>query len=251
MKPTLLFILLALAWIVCEGQDDKHPAKVWHAEPIFFDLIRDLGALKGEREWNVGMGMAKEGTSTDYSYLIEYEFAPVNRLGLELEVPLLFRTRTDERNGIEGIKAALQYSFFVSERHRATVAAGYLFEGRIPHGHFHYSHTPFFIVAKRWGEQFHSMLYAGPQYDKASTEREVSVVINISAHYVIPGTRNFVGVEINDRMQNSTNVAVIRPQVKLKVSAASALGVALGIPSHAEKPLDFLIRWIYEPGKKK
>ena len=35
----------------------KKPLKIEHAEPLFIDLIRDLGARKGEREWNVGMGM--------------------------------------------------------------------------------------------------------------------------------------------------------------------------------------------------
>ncbi|MGA1278641.1 MAG: hypothetical protein ACO30P_09510, partial [Candidatus Kapaibacteriota bacterium] len=32
--------------------EDKYPIdKVLHAEPLFIDLIRDLGARKGEKEW--------------------------------------------------------------------------------------------------------------------------------------------------------------------------------------------------------
>lgn len=38
-----------------EEAPGKH--KVLHAEPLYIDLIRDLGARKGEREWNVGLGM--------------------------------------------------------------------------------------------------------------------------------------------------------------------------------------------------
>ena len=31
-------------------EDEALPAKVFHAEPLYIDLIRDLGARKGERE---------------------------------------------------------------------------------------------------------------------------------------------------------------------------------------------------------
>lgn len=33
------------------------PLKLLHAEPLFIDLIRDLGARKGEKEWNFGLGL--------------------------------------------------------------------------------------------------------------------------------------------------------------------------------------------------
>lgn len=33
-----------------EVQDQRVPDKVLHAEPMYIDLIRDLGARKGERE---------------------------------------------------------------------------------------------------------------------------------------------------------------------------------------------------------
>jgi|GEM_PF-3306464 hypothetical protein len=38
-------------------EDSDKPFKVLHAEPLFIDLIRDLGARKGERKWNVGFGL--------------------------------------------------------------------------------------------------------------------------------------------------------------------------------------------------
>lgn len=38
---------------IAETEEVKGPEKVLHAEPLFIDLIRDLGARKGEREWNV------------------------------------------------------------------------------------------------------------------------------------------------------------------------------------------------------
>ena len=66
---------------VKEVEDSKYPDKVLHAEPLYIDLIRDLGARKGEREWNVGFGLTDNNKYDLYTTLIEYEFAPINRLG--------------------------------------------------------------------------------------------------------------------------------------------------------------------------
>ena len=33
-------------------ENHKKPDKVLHAEPLYIDLIRDLGARKGEKEYN-------------------------------------------------------------------------------------------------------------------------------------------------------------------------------------------------------
>ena len=38
-------------------EGSKGPDKVLHAEPHYGDLIRDLGAGKGEKEWNRGVGL--------------------------------------------------------------------------------------------------------------------------------------------------------------------------------------------------
>jgi hypothetical protein len=40
-----------------EVENPKLRPKVLHAEPLYIDLIRDLGARKDEKEWNVGFGL--------------------------------------------------------------------------------------------------------------------------------------------------------------------------------------------------
>src|SRR5688500_7807706 len=122
IKITLLFIMITRIGFSQSEMTSQHP-KVSHAEQIYFDLIRDLGARKGEKELNVGMGMARMENYTIHSYLVEYEFAPLDRIGLELEVPFAFHTTSNlEKDSqshcadrIEGIKAASQYSLFVSD----------------------------------------------------------------------------------------------------------------------------------------
>ena len=68
----------------------KKPDKVLHAEPLYIDLIRDLGARKAEKEWNVGLGLTDNLRFDSYQALVEYEWAPIDRLGLEVELPFTF-----------------------------------------------------------------------------------------------------------------------------------------------------------------
>jgi hypothetical protein len=69
-------------------QEAQHSLpKVLHAEPLYIDLIRDLGARKGEKEWNAALGLTDNQSFDEYTALVEYEWAPLNRLGLEVELP--------------------------------------------------------------------------------------------------------------------------------------------------------------------
>jgi hypothetical protein len=42
--------------------------KVLQAEPLYIDLIRDLGARKGEHEWNVGIGLTDNVNYDKYTH---------------------------------------------------------------------------------------------------------------------------------------------------------------------------------------
>ena len=147
-------------------QQSKH-IKVQHAEPLYIDLIRDLGAHKGEREWNVDFGMVDNLRYDKYIALVEYEWAPVNRLGLEVELPLTIYTATTNgataekpSNRLESVKTAAEWTFLVSQKHQASFALGYLNELELT-----YLNTinrseafngnlfnPFLVAAKRWGD---------------------------------------------------------------------------------------------------
>lgn len=110
-----------------EVENKKTPYKVLHAEPLFIDLIRDLGARKGEKEWNIGLGLTDNNTFDRYTALVEYEWAPIDRLGLEVELPfsIYYPTivnTTSPSNKLNSFKLAAQYSFYVSEKHKTSMA---------------------------------------------------------------------------------------------------------------------------------
>jgi hypothetical protein len=253
---------------IAEVQNRKGSDKVLHAEPLFIDLIRDLGARQGEAEWNVGFGLTDRNNFDKYSLLVEYEWAPIDRLGLEVEVPMTFYSASSNGNGrtpdsvpsnrVESLKFAAQYSFFVSEEIATSMAVGYINElelvdlnklGRAPlfKGNLY---NPFFIAAKRWGNNFHTLLYTGARIDQNFGEHVLKTAweINGNIHYMISGTRNFVGLEVNKLVHDGTFDVVLRPQMRLSIDDHVMLGIVAGIPiNRINERLGLFLRLIYEP----
>lgn len=262
------FLLVTIFYSAGLAQDSTAlPVKIRHAEPLYIDLIRDLGARKGEKEWNAGWLTESQNAYVGHTGFVEYEFSPANRLGLEVEVPFEFyqlRSENDEqakehRNRIEGIKTAAQYSFLVSQKHQLTLAAGYIHELKLHSfytlGHMHslvkgHEFSPFFIAAKRFGSHIHTLMYTGPLWENILHQTTVfSYQINASVHYML-ASKSFVGIEVNEEVSNHTVQLIARPQVKLVMAPNFAIGFATGIPVHAaEHGMSFLMRMIYEPRK--
>ncbi|GAA4401276.1 hypothetical protein GCM10023187_15300 [Nibrella viscosa] len=251
---------------IYEVENRKEPDKVLHAEPLYIDLIRDLGARKGEREWNVGLGLTDNLRFDTYQALIEYEFAPINRLGLEVEIPVTVyalnepnQSRPSDR--IESLKTAVQWSFLVSERLKTTLAVGYINElkfadlarWRIEPVLMGNEFNPFFIAAKRWGNNFHTLIYTGPRFERLFGSRKWHNVyeINTNFHLMIPGTRNFLGVELNKQIEHGRLNGVARPQLRLGITDNLLIGIVAGIPfSRQNQRLSSFLRIIYEPSHK-
>lgn len=270
MHSYIFYILCAAALFCVQNANAQSkdtvglPAKVAHAEPLYIDLIRDLGARKGEREWNIGLGLTDNNQFDEYTALIEYEFAPVNRLGFEVELPFTFYYRNEQSkdgevpsNSLNSLKLATQYSFFVSERSKTSMAIGYIHEFELSPfrdygkeslftGHVY---NPFFVVAKRWGANFHSLIYTGPYMVHHHRHKVRSTwQHHTSFHYLIPNTKNFLGVELNKEFSSSDFDMTIRPQLRLAVADNLLIGIVTGIPIKRENErFSSFLRLIYEP----
>src|SRR5690625_6185672 len=88
-----VLIVVAFINIVSYAQTEEEtelPVKVHHIEPLYIDLVRDLGARKGEKEINIGGEFVNTSSYSIFKTLAEYEFAPINRLGLEIEADFSF-----------------------------------------------------------------------------------------------------------------------------------------------------------------
>lgn len=250
-----------------EVEDRHEPDKVLHAEPLYIDLIRDLGARKGEKEWNIGMGITDKNTYDHYTVLVEYEWAPVNRLGLEVELPFSIYYPTGKNEPAPGsklnsFKLAAQYSFYVSEKNKTSMAIGYIQEfeltdfnrygkDRLFTGNVY---NPFLVAARRWGNHFHTLLYTGPAIAHHFSDRslQTSWQVNSNFHYMIPGTKNFIGIELNKSIQKRDFDMTIRPQMRVSIADNLLAGIVTGIPiSRENERFSTFLRLIYEPGHKK
>ena len=245
-------------------EDHHEPDKVLHAEPLYIDLIRDLGARKGEKEWNLGWGLTDNLNFDSYEALIEYEWAPIDRLGLEVELPFTFYVPISgvERDSVpsssvNSVKTAVQWSFLVNEGIATSMALGYINEFEISDfrnfgkpfikGNVY---NPFLVVAKRWNNNFHTLIYTGPLLEHSFKTNKLSVdyQINTSVHYMITGTRNFVGIEFNKSVHHGEFDMVIRPQMRLGISKNVLLGIVTGIPvNRKNERLSGFVRLIWEP----
>jgi hypothetical protein len=240
--------------------------KVLHAEPLYIDLIRDLGARKGEKEWNLGFGMTDNNDYTKYTALIEYEWAPIDRLGFEVELPFslyypINGNLNPPGNRLNSLKLATQYSFYVSEKNRTSMALGYIHEfelndinkyrsGNIYIGNVY---NPFFVAAKRWGTNFHTLVYTGPAISQhfSSNTFNTRWEINSNFHYMIPGTRNFIGIEFNKTRSQGDFDMTVRPQMRVGIAENLLVGIVTGIPISREfERFSTFIRLIYEPKHK-
>lgn len=247
-----------------EVEQKKNGVKVLHAEPLYIDLIRDLGARKGEREWNFGIGLTDNLRYDTYQALVEYEWAPVNRLGLEVEIPFTiiapYKNSSDSipASRMESFKTAAQWSFFVSDRIKTSMAIGYINElefsdldnfGKpfLKRNVF----NPFLVVAKRWGNNYHTLVYTGPRLEREFKSKawHQAYDVNTSFHYMISGTRNFIGLEINKTFSSSGFDAVVRPQMRVGIAPNFLVGILGGIPIERENQrFSMFTRLIWEPG---
>lgn len=252
---------------IVQKDDSKKPAKVLHAEPLYIDLIRDLGARKGEKEWNLGLGLTDNLSFDSYEALIEYEWAPMDRLGLEVELPFTFYTPINgtakalvPSNQLNSIKVAAQWSFFVNERAKTSMALGYINEFELSDfknfgdplikGNVY---NPFLVVAKRWGDNFHSLVYTGPMIEQnfITDKFHTTYDVNTSFHYMIPNTRNFIGIEFNKTFDDGDFDMTMRPQMRVGIVDNLMIGIVGGIPvSRENERLSSFLRLIWEPKHK-
>lgn len=248
-----------------EKPEISQKPKVLHAEPLYIDLIRDLGARKGEKEWNVGFGMQDKRRYDEFQALIEYEWAPIDRLGLEVELPVsLYSFRNGNKEGaipankLESLKVAGQYTLLVSEKINTSLALGYIHEFELVEfeklgGNESFKgniFNPFLVAAKRWGSNYHTLIYTGPKIEKEFGEKaKVGFEVNYNLHYMVSGTRNFIGLEVNQEIHEGQSFATLRPQMRLGLAENLMLGIVSSIPlSQPDSGLGSFVRIIYEPG---
>lgn len=162
-------------------------------------------------------------------------------------------------NRLNSLKLAGQYTFLVATEAKISLALGYIHEFDLTEFKHYYrtaiyqgnTFKPFVVAAKRWRQNWHTLIYAGPiftqHYNHPSLQTRVEVNSNI--HYMIEGTRNFIGVEFNKSVSSNDFDMTIRPQIRVGLAHNLLIGIVGGIPIDRESQrLSASMRVIYEPG---
>ncbi len=90
-----------------EGDAAHSSGELRIPEPLIFDLVRPLGAKKGELEINTLAQKARGDSVLEWAPEIEYAIA--DNLALELELPIENSTLTDYKIGIQGTMAQSRF----------------------------------------------------------------------------------------------------------------------------------------------
>lgn len=110
-------------------------------------------------------------------------------------------------------------------------------------------YSPFIVAAKRWGANFHTLIFAGPIFKhEFNTEyTDVDWQFNTSFDYQIPNSPHFVGIEFNKELVDGKFEMVMRPQGKIQINKALAIGLVAGFPiTKSEDKFSSFFRVIYE-----
>ena len=262
-KSVLIFLVIVScnSYAQTEIPPQKIP-KVHHIEPLYIDLVRDLGARKGEKELNIAGDFKNTSTYSEYAVLAEYEFAPIDRLGLEIETDFSFFKQISDikdipKNKLDNLRLSAQYSFYVSPKYSTTLAFGYtqIFDFTAFENYDDsplitgLQYSPFIVAAKRWGANFHTLVFAGPIFKhEFNTEyTDVDWQFNTSFDYAIPNSSHFVGIEFNKQLVDGKFEMVMRPQGKIQINKALAIGLVAGFPiTKSEDKFSSFFRVIYE-----
>ena len=289
---TLLFVICGSTLFAQETEtavEEKTTSEpeLKHYTPLYLDLPAELNVRKGYKEIDVAAGYADFRDFNGVRGLIEYDFAPVNNLGFEIEVPFVLvhdkhpfpigdteDIVVPEEGGAEASAMAVRLGFTFTvltlPDAKTTFAVGYnneletspfkktegksfgdpVFTGNV--------YNPFVVVAKVWGERFHSMIYTGPaiKQEFESNESKTQYRLNTILSYRFGRGENetFAGVECNQAFGKDNKAQLLlRPQVQLHLSEKWKLGIIAGIPVETETHLrgSGFIRVMYSPGSRK
>ena len=180
-------ICLSCLWLQVFAQEEDYDQQKDIPEPMVFDLVRELGAKKGELEINVLAEIPLSSISSRHiDWAPEIEYAIWDNFAVEFELPL-------EDDTLEALKMAMQYTF-------GTSASGHFIHG-----------TQFMVEKIRKTAKWDISLLYIPAY-------RFDTVWSVIGLF---GVRQQVGAE----SQNKTTTLLLNATIFAELSDRTALGL--------------------------
>jgi len=291
MMKKITILLSAFAFSQCAfaqeiSTENNEQKELKHYMPLYLDIPAEMNVKKGYQEINIAGGFADFKNFSGVRTLVEYDFAPIDNLGFEIEVPFIFvnnkNNSSAELLAEEGhehmaaqeegaasedamaLRIGFNYTFLKLPQAKATFSAGYFNELETsPFKEFGKPlfianvYNPFIAAAKIWGSRLHSMIYTGPaikqefKSDETKTQYRFNTIL--SYRFGKGEKENFAGLECNQTFGSEDKPQMIlRPQVQVELNERLKLGIVAGIPVKTSNDLNgsAFLRLIYSPGAK-
>jgi hypothetical protein len=173
------------------------------AEPMVFDLVRPLGARRGELEVNTLVQRTVSGPDRTVEWAPEMEYAVADNLAVELELPLENRRITDFKLGLQG-------TFGLLNRGRGIHGVQYL--GLWNRAHARWESALLYVIGNRFGPRTSTLTMIGVGDVSAAGSSERALLINHTSFYDIAAATT-AGVEVNIRAGRE-RATLVMPQIQ-------------------------------------
>lgn len=223
MLPTIIItsvLALCMAPPVDPDEGSVGSIRLKIPEPMVFDLVRPLGAAKGELEVNSLFRQRLTGAHRSLLWAPEIEVTFAEGHAIEFELPA-------EGSSLESYKLALQSKLPARKSRFFTHGwQGIVEKGR--HG-VAWETSQLYLTGVRWHPRWSSMSLHGPRYVRPRGARgEWQMLANNTLFYQAP-RRPVVGFETNLRAARASGVAaLLMPQVHFHLGQRVQLQVGLG-----------------------
>jgi hypothetical protein len=186
-------------------------------EPLVFDMIRPLGAKRGELEANTLVQRNLSGPERAVEWAPEIEYAIFDGFAVEAELPIEGTTITDYKMGLQG-------TFGTFANGKGIHGVQYL--GLYNRADNRWESTLVYIIGLRLSERWSTLSMIGAGDVTFSGPSNRSLVVNHSTFYDLDASTH-VGVEINTRTGGDTYMLVM-PQAEFTLAEGLSLQAGLG-----------------------
>lgn len=214
----VLFFSLLLSLQQARSQGfSEYESKTEVPEPLFVDLVRGLGSVKGEWEIN-SLFYHSQGDFNNLHWAPEIEWAFANGSAVELELPMV-------GSNLRNYKGAFQKRFGPNGRSPTMHGMQIILESDT--AFIQNDATLFYILAHRYDYRFSSMSLVGIQGD-LEVKRRPEIFINHTFFFNHTEEVDF-GLEMNYRSGDaSTRMAQIVPQLHLALKSGYKIQSGFG-----------------------
>ncbi len=187
------------------------------AEPMVFDLVRPLGAKRGELEVNTLAQRDLSGPSPVVEWAPEVELAVADGFAVELELPFENRRLTDLKLGLQGTLGLLDGG-------RGIHGVQYL--GLWSRANGRWESSLLYVVGYRFGARVSTLSMIGIGDVSAAGASERALLVNHTSFYAA-GDRTTLGVEVNVRAGRERSTLVM-PQLHQSLTPRLQVQAGLG-----------------------